>query len=146
MRIPRKAKMKVAINTTALPDIIFMLLFFFMVTTVIQDASLNEMIMAEAYNTTAVTKGDEDVLEVFLKRIGDKDLIQINDEGEYDFEDHAMILKNRIEKMRGQGYFLDKANLYVDASLNMGSVNKVKSVLRDENILKLKYIHKLEGQ
>ena len=146
MRIPRKVKGKVKVNTTALPDIIFMLLFFFMVTTVIQEASVSEMIMAEAYNDTAISEGNEEILEVFIKRVEKDAVIKVNDELPVHFRHYDQVLKNKIKELRNRGVFLNGANLYIDASSEMRFVNKVKAILQEENILNLKYVHKLERQ
>ena len=62
--VKKRGKSTPAISTASLPDIIFMLLFFFMVVTVLRDASL--MVSVITPQATELTKLEQKSLVNFL--------------------------------------------------------------------------------
>jgi len=135
-----------AVNTASLPDIVFMLLFFFMVTTVMRETTLKvENITPKA---TEVQKLEKKSLVAYLYigkpvknlqgAFGTAPRIQLNDafktiddiplfvEMEKDSRDEAE--RNKITW-----------SLKVDSKTKMGIVTEVKQELRKVNALKLNY-------
>ena len=79
MRPPRKNREPVKVNTTALPDIIFMLLFFFMVTTVMQNQNLHTLELPEAYNISTKENTEQSDLEIYLSATAEESVFQVNE-------------------------------------------------------------------
>jgi len=142
----KEKKGQPAVNTASLPDIVFMLLFFFMVTTVMRETSLKvENITPKA---TEVQKLEKKSLVAYLYigkpvknlqgAFGTAPRIQLNDafktiddiplfvEMEKDARDEAE--RNKITW-----------SLKVDSKTKMGIVTEVKQELRKVNALKLNY-------
>lgn len=132
-----------AISTASLPDIIFMLLFFFMVTTVMREVDLKVKItLPEA---TEVTKLEDKALVDYIyigpptnDKLGTEPVIQLNDQyarlDEIDgwvkqgIERRDEVLQPRITR-----------SLKVDKETNMKIVTDVKQELRKSNALKINY-------
>ncbi|MCI5057653.1 MAG: biopolymer transporter ExbD [Flavobacteriales bacterium] len=133
-----------AISTASLPDIVFMLLFFFMVTTVMKETDLNVEI--EPVSATEIDKVEDrsEVCYIYIGPPSDKDKygpeprIQLND----DFADVTEV-RPFIERFRADQpeYKWPKlaTSLRVDKSTKMGVVSDVKQELRKSQQLKLIY-------
>ncbi|RZN82055.1 MAG: biopolymer transporter ExbD [Winogradskyella sp.] len=134
-----------AINTASLPDIVFMLLFFFMVATVMRDNST----MVE--NTLPVADQIEKLKKdrtMFIyagkpssqySNLGTEGRIQINDS----FVSLDAIQSAILEyKATLNEAFKDKivVALKVDEKTNAGIVSDIKQKLREANALKIMYI------
>jgi len=135
-----------AISTASLPDIVFMLLFFFMVATVMRDNSLK--IKNELPSADQVEKLDKKDLvmyiyvgqpsERFESQYGKEARIQLNDKFADVSEVKAFIAAERASKREELVPYLTTA-LKVDKDANMGIVGDIKQVLREENALKINY-------
>ena len=138
-----------AINTASLPDIVFMLLFFFMVATTMRETTLkieNKLPFADQ-----VEKLDKKDLvmyiyigqptEAFQKQYGKESRIQLNDKFADLIDIRAFIASERASKREELVPFLTVA-LKVDENANMGIVGDVKQELRKENALKINYTTK----
>lgn len=137
-----------AISTASLPDIVFMLLFFFMVATVMRQNTLkieNNLPFADQ-----VEKLDKKDLVMYIyagkpsenyKQYGSETRIQLND----DFADvkdiAAFIAAERASKREELIPFLTTA-LKVDSEANMGLIGDIKQELRKVNALKINYTTK----
>lgn len=137
-----------AISTASLPDIVFMLLFFFMVATVMRQNTLkieNNLPFADQ-----VEKLDKKDLVMYIyagkpsdsyKNYGTETRIQLND----DFADvndiAAFIAAERASKREELIPFLTTA-LKVDKDANMGIIGDIKQELRKVNALKINYTTK----
>ena len=143
--IKRKEREKPEFNTTALQDIIFMLLFFFMVATVMRDTST----MVE--NTLPVADQIEKLKKdrtMFIyagkpseqyKNLGTEARIQINDA----FVDLEAIQPAVYEYLTTLPEELKDrlvVALKVDEETNAGIISDVKQELREANALKIMYI------
>ncbi|PCJ24504.1 MAG: biopolymer transporter ExbD [Flavobacteriales bacterium] len=135
-----------AINTASLPDIVFMLLFFFMVTTVMRETSLKvENITPKA---TEVTKLERKSLVAYIyigkpikalqASFGTAPRIQLNDAFK-GLEDIALFVE--MEKNERDELERNKItwSLKVDAKTKMGIVTDVKQELREADALKINY-------
>ena len=135
-----------AISTASLPDIVFMLLFFFMVATVMRQNTL--MIENKLPAADQIEKLDKKDLVMYIyagkpsknfeKQYGDVARIQLNDKFA-DVEDiAAFIASERASKREELVPFLTTA-LKVDSDANMGLVTDIKQELRKVNALKINY-------
>jgi biopolymer transport protein ExbD len=132
-----------AISTASLPDIIFMLLFFFMVTTVMREVDLKVKItLPEA---TEVTKLEDKALVDYIyigppvsKALGTEPLIQLNDQYAK-LEDIDPWVKAGNERREEVLQPKITRSLKVDKETNMKIVTDVKQELRKANALKINY-------
>ncbi|NQX84778.1 MAG: biopolymer transporter ExbD [Flavobacteriaceae bacterium] len=134
-----------AISTASLPDIVFMLLFFFMVATVMRENSLkiqNKLPLADQ-----VEKLDKKnpISYIYMgkpskgyEKFGDVATIQLNDNFAKLDEIGAFISSERAALREELIPFLT-VSLKVDKDANMGIVGDVKQELRKVNALKINY-------
>ena len=142
----KKGKKIGAISTASLPDIVFMLLFFFMVATVMRDNELkinNQLPAADQ-----VEKLDKKDLVMYIyagkpnsgyqAQYGTEARIQLNDKFSEVSDIPAFIYAERESKREEVRPFLTTA-LKVDKETNMGIVGDIKQELRKVNALKINY-------
>lgn len=135
-----------AINTASLPDIVFMLLFFFMVATVMRDSTLK--IENKLPSASEVEKLEKKNLVMYIyvgkpsknykKQYGTEARIQLNDKFAEVSDIPAFIAAERAEKREEERPFLI-TSLKVDKKANMGIVGDIKQELRKVNALKINY-------
>ena len=135
-----------AISTASLPDIVFMLLFFFMVATVMRDSELK--IKNELPAADQVEKLDKKDLVMYIylgkpndgyqELYGEEARIQLNDKISEVGDVQAFIYSERESKREELIPFLTTA-LKVDKNASMGIVGDVKQELRKANALKINY-------
>ncbi|WP_179344330.1 ExbD/TolR family protein [Winogradskyella ursingii] len=134
-----------AISTASLPDIVFMLLFFFMVATVMRDSSLMIENVLPAADQVEKLKKDRTMFiyagkpSESFKRFGQEARIQINDAfvGVEDIQSAVLQAQSElIEEL--QPKFV--VGLKVDKKTNAGLVSDIKQELREANALKIMYI------
>ena len=137
-----------AISTASLPDIVFMLLFFFMVATVMRENTL--MIENNLPFADQVEKLDKKDLVMYIyagkpsdnfKQYGTEARIQLNDKLADVNEIAAFISAERASKREELIPFLTTA-LKVDSDANMGLIGDIKQELRKVNALKINYTTK----
>ncbi len=137
-----------AISTASLPDIVFMLLFFFMVATVMRQNTL--MIENNLPFADQVEKLDKKDLVMYIyagkpsdnyKQYGTAAKIQLNDKFADVNEIAAFIQAERASKREELVPFLTTA-LKVDSEANMGLIMDIKQELRKVNALKINYTTK----
>lgn len=138
-----------AISTASLPDIVFMLLFFFMVVTVMRDTSLKvQNILPFA---DQVEKLDKKNLIMYIyagkpspryqETFGTESRIQLNDKYASVNEVQQFIKEERLSKREELQDKLTTA-LKVDKETNMGLVSDIKQELRKAEALKINYTTK----
>ncbi|WP_299098560.1 biopolymer transporter ExbD [uncultured Winogradskyella sp.] len=134
-----------AISTASLPDIVFMLLFFFMVATVMRDSSL--MIENNLPSADQVEKLKKD-RTVFIyggkpseqyKQFGTEPRIQFND-AFIGVSDVGPSVRQAIYELNEDLQSKVVIGLKVDKETNAGLVSDIKQELRKENALKVMYI------
>ena len=140
----KKGKGSPGINTSSLPDIIFMLLFFFMVTTTMREVSYKvKMKLPEA---TEVQKLEKKSLVSYIyvgppvnsRMYGTNTRIQLNDQFATvdDIAEFVQIERqNRAESDRK----LITTSLKVDSDTRMGIVTDIKQELRKSGAFKINY-------
>ncbi|NAY92744.1 biopolymer transporter ExbD [Muricauda sp. JGD-17] len=135
-----------AVSTASLPDIVFMLLFFFMTVTTMKDSSLLvENTLPNASETKKLEKKDR-VIYIYVgkptqeyeKVFGTEPKIQLNDKFASVEEVGSYILAERAKKPQELQNVLTTA-LKVDKNANMGLITDIKQELRKVNALKVNY-------
>jgi len=135
-----------AISTASLPDIIFMLLFFFMVSTVMRENTLK--IKVHVPGATEVQKLERKSLVSYINigepksnyvsMYGTEPRIQLND-AFATVDDIRDYISTEREKMDENERPLMTTSLKVDDNTRMGIVTDVKQELRKASALKINY-------
>ncbi len=135
-----------AVNTASLPDIVFMLLFFFMVATVMRQNTL--MIQNKLPFANQVEKLDKKDLVMYIyagkpslryqQKYGTEARIQLNDKFSEVSDVQGFIYAEREAKREELIPYLTTA-LKVDVETNMGLVSDIKQELRKAEALKINY-------
>ena len=135
-----------AISTASLPDIVFMLIFFFMVATVMRDSTLMvKNILPAADQIQKLDKKDR-VMYIYAgkpssrysDKYGTQARIQLNDKFSTVGEIGAFVLAERASKRQELQNVLTTA-LKVDGDTKMGLITDIKQELRKVNALKINY-------
>ena len=134
------------VSTASLPDIVFMLLFFFMTVTVMKDSSLKvENVLPNASEIKKLEKKDRVVYiyvgkptQEYQKVFGTEPKIQLNDKFANPSDVGDYILAERAKKSQELQNVLTTA-LKVDKNANMGLISDIKQELRKVNALKVNY-------
>lgn len=135
-----------AVSTASLPDIIFMLLFFFMVATVMREVTL--VVSITAPEAAEVQKLEDKSLVSFIyigkptkalrAKWGEADRIQLNDA----FAEVSQIgdfVSLEVEQIAEYKRKRHIVSMKVDQDAKMGLVTDVKQELRKANALKINY-------
>jgi len=135
-----------AVSTASLPDIVFMLLFFFMTVTTMKDSSL--MVANTLPNASEIKKLEKKDRVIYIyvgtptqeyqKVFGSEPRIQLNDKFANVDEVGSYILAERAKKPQELQNVLTTA-LKVDKEANMGLITDIKQQLREVNALKVNY-------
>ncbi len=135
-----------AVSTASLPDIVFILLFFFMTVTVMKDGSL--MVDNKLPYADQIQKLDKKDRIIYIyagtpsvqyqKSYGTTAKIQLNDKFADVKEVGSYILAERAKKRQELQNVLTTA-LKVDEKTNMGLISDIKQELRKVNALKINY-------
>ena len=138
-----------AISTASLPDIVFMLLFFFMVVTVLRDTSIK--VQQDLPYADQVEKLEKKNLVMYIyagkpskryqQQFGDEAKIQLNDKFASIKDIQQYIYEERQSK-REELRNLLITSLKVDQETNMGLISDIKQELREAEALKINYTTK----
>ena len=142
-KFKKKKREMGAISTASLPDIVFMLLFFFMVATVLRTEE--EMVKVVRPEASEIYKIEKKHLIRYInigppqdKRYGTEPVIQLNDQ----FADVAQI-RDWVENERLTLAEAEQTKMWVsmkvDQDTKMGVVTDVKQELRKASALKVLY-------
>ena len=132
------------IPTAALPDIIFMLLFFFMVTTVLRETTI--MVAQSLPKSTQLSKLERKSLVSYIyigkpvkeSLYGKEPKIQVNDVF-IDTKDIVMFVSREKDKLSEVERDQITMALKVDVDAKMGIVSDVQEELREANARKVLY-------
>jgi len=143
----KKPRQAPGINTASLPDIVFILLFFFMVATRMRETDIKvKQVLPQATEMEKLEK--KDLLSYiyigapekrYQKELGTAPRLQLNDQLA-DVEDIAVFVEAEKEKMPDENRAKIIMALKVDKDVNVGIISDVKTELRKANALKLTYI------
>ncbi len=149
----KRGKSTPAISTASLPDIIFMLLFFFMVVTVLRDSSL--MVKVNTPQASELTKLEEKSLVNYLyigrptdqykEQYGTSPRLQLGDKFAT-VDDIPLFLEKHKIKVAENKRARITSSLKVDGDVTMGIVQDIKTQLRKSNQLKVNYSAKPKNE
>ena len=135
-----------ALSTSSLPDIVFMLLFFFMVSTSMRDEDLK--VRVRNPEATEVTKLEKKTLvtyifvgvpqQSFQARYGTEPRLQLNDQFATVNDIQSYIVQER-ESMKENDRPLMTVSIKADYDCPMGIITDVKQALREAQALKISY-------
>jgi biopolymer transport protein ExbD len=144
-KFKKKTKAKQEIPTTAMPDIVFMLLIFFMVTTVLREVTL--LVKVDFTKAENIQKIDQKRLVTYIyigperlsgNRYGDTK-VQIDDQM---ITDIPAIRNIMYDKLIEQPKLI--VSLRIDLKSEMGLVTDIKEELRKAGTLRINYSTKRE--
>ncbi len=135
-----------ALNTSSLPDIIFMLLFFFMVATTMKETEA--MVVTKYPRATEIKKLEKKSLVSFIyvgpptskyrAQLGSEPRIQLNDRFATPEDIEAYIATER-EGMKEADRPKMTVSIKADSDTKMGIITDVKQALRKASALKINY-------
>ncbi|UGS21308.1 ExbD/TolR family protein [Flavobacterium cyclinae] len=135
-----------AISTASLPDIVFMLLFFFMTATTMKDSDLKIENTLPKANQTAKLHKKQYVMYVYAGKpseryrntLGASDRIQLADRMSSPADIKNFVISERAQRNSEDEKYLT-ASLKIDKNVKMGLVSAIKLELRKVNQLKVNY-------
>ena len=137
------------INTASLPDIVFMLLFFFMVSTTMREQELKINVSVPV--ATELQKLEKKSLVSYIyvgqpkrnyqKIFGSEPRIQLNDAFKQVKEIPDYVAAEREARDENERPFMT-TSLKIDEEVRMGIVTDIKQELRKANALKINYSSK----
>jgi biopolymer transport protein ExbD len=144
-KFKKKKKGMTAVNTASLPDIVFMLLFFFMVTTTMRETDL-KIDTPKLPSATEVKKLEHKSLVNTIYVGKAKDLkygttynrIQLNDKISTANEVPAFIMNARLKVSEAEIPFMT-TSIKADEKSSVGTITDIRLKLRDVNALKISY-------
>jgi biopolymer transport protein ExbD len=133
-----------AVSTASLPDIVFMLLFFFMVTTVMREVDLK--VKVNRPEASEIQKLEQKALVHYIyigepidaKKFGSEPRIQIADDFAEVKDIQSSVISFRETKNESEVPLITYS-LKVDREAKMGVITDVKQELREVYALKLNY-------
>lgn len=141
-----------ALNTSSLPDIVFMLLFFFMVSTTMREVEMK--VDVKLPDATEVQKLEKKSLvsyiyvgppsKQFRAQLGDAPRIQLNDSYS-NLEQIGEFVASERDKLKEEDRPEMTTSLKVNNETRMGVVTDIKQSLRRANALKISYAAKDAG-
>jgi biopolymer transport protein ExbD len=138
----KKKKGMPAVNTASLPDIVFMLLFFFMVTTTMRETEL-QIETPRLPSATEVKKLEHKSLVSTIyvgkakdAKYGKGDKIQLNDKIATPDDIPAFIYNERDKVSEKEQPYMT-TSIKADKESSVGTISDIKLKLRDVNALKL---------
>jgi len=141
-KFQKKKKEMPAVNTASLPDIVFMLLFFFMVTTVMRetDLKIQKPSLPKADQVKKLEKKSL-VSYIYVGKSKDGtpgDKIQLNDRISNVNDVPNFIFLERRKHSEDEIPLLT-TSIKADMKVNVGTISDIKQQLRDVNALKINY-------
>lgn len=140
-------------NTSALPDIIFMLLFFFMVATTMKET--DSMVTVKYPEATEIKKLEKKSLVSFIyigppnkkyrAKLGSQPRIQLNDRFATP-EDIQTYIATEREGMKEVDRPKMTVSIKADSDTKMGIITEVKQALRKASALKINYSSRLREE
>ena len=134
------------ISTASLPDIVFMLLFFFMVSTTMRDSTV--MVQVKVPDATEIKKLQKKSLvsyinvgppmKKYIATFGTEPRIQLNDQFATVEDIKQFIVSERESKKENERPQMT-TSLKVNAETKMGIVTDIKQALRKASALKINY-------
>jgi biopolymer transport protein ExbD len=134
------------LNTSSLPDLIFTLLFFFMIVTTLREVTLK--VEFKVPQGTELEKLEKKSLVTFIyvgkptqefrKKMGSESRVQLNDSYAEVAEIQDYIIQERSSMKEEDQPFMT-VSLKIDQETKMGIINDIKQALRQAYALKINY-------
>lgn len=134
------------VSTASLPDIVFMLLFFFMVSTTMKEVELKVVVKVPA--ASEIKKLEKKSLvsyinvgepqKAFVKILGTEPRIQLND-AFADVNDIGNFIESERQQRDENEVPFMTTSLKIDAKTKMGIVSDIKQELRRVSALRINY-------
>ena len=135
-----------AINTSALPDIVFMLLFFFMVATVMREVDLK--VTVNKPQATEIQKLERKSLVTYIyagaprvkyqDKFGRSPRVQLNDAFASLDDIQPFVIQEREQKSEEDAAMMTMS-IKADKTVKMGLITDIKLQLRKAQALKINY-------
>lgn len=137
MRMFRQQKSKdmPGLNTAALPDLIFTVLFFFMFVTHMRQIDNNVMVMTPQGNNLEKVATRPSVITMFVTG---EETVNI-DNRRVKVTDVADYISAERKKMTPEDARRIMVNIKADKSVHMGTMNSIRQQLRSINVLNVNY-------
>ena len=142
----KKDKALPAVNTSALPDIVFMLLFFFMVATVMREVDLK--VTVNKPQATEIQKLERKSLVTYLyagaprvkyqDKFGRSPRVQLNDAFASLEDIQPFVIQEREQKSEEDAAMMTMS-IKADKTVKMGLITDIKLQLRKAQALKINY-------
>lgn len=142
----KKSGQSQSINTASLPDIVFMLLFFFMVSTTMKEVTL--MVKMQVPEATELQKLEKKSLVTYIyvgvpsrpyqSTFGSEPRVQLNDQFATISDIQSYIIQER-ESMRENDRPKMTVSIKADYDTPMGIITDIKQALRRSQALKISY-------
>jgi len=142
-KFKKKKKGIPAVNTASLPDIVFMLLFFFMVSTTMRETDLlikkpnlpmasevKKLEMKSLVSTIYVGKSKDERIAGDKIQVNDK-IIDVKDVPSFILSEQALRKEEEVKYMT--------TSIKADKEANVGTILDIKEQLRDINALKVSF-------
>jgi len=139
-----KKRASPALSTASLPDIVFMLLFFFMVATVMRETDMQVDIKPPVANEIIKLENRKLVGHIYIgfpvnQNLGREPRIQLNDQLVDDATKIKGYVADKVGALSEEERTQFVVSLKVDAKTKMGIVNRVKYELRINEYFKINY-------
>ena len=131
MKFQKKSKTKTEIPTASMPDIIFMLLIFFMVSTVLKQYEGLKVVLPEAQKITKLKGSKRNISTIWVNQ---EKRVVIDDVEIVDIKKLLTIVWQKLNEN-----VQIKISLKADKNVDMGIVSDVHQELRQANALRLVY-------
>jgi biopolymer transport protein ExbD len=134
MQFAKKSKAEAAIPTASLPDIIFMLLIFFMVVTVFKEFNGLPVLIPSA-RTTEKLESKRNVAYMWADKMG---RVSVDDK---------IVTLDDIEPMMAEKFAANRRiiiSMKIDQDVEMGLVTDIQERLRDAYTLRVSYATRLK--
>jgi biopolymer transport protein ExbD len=142
----KKDKSLPAVNTSALPDIVFMLLFFFMVATVMREVDLK--VTVNKPQATEIQKLERKSLVTYIyagaprvkyqDKFGRSPRVQLNDAFASLDDIQPFVIQEREQKAEEDAAMMTMS-IKADKTVKMGLITDIKLQLRKAQALKINY-------
>ena len=134
------------VNTSSLPDIVFMLLFFFMATTTMKEVTYKvDVKVPEATELQKLEKKSLTrylyvgiVIKEYLKMYGKESRVQLDD-AFAEVDEIEMFIENERNAMKESDQGLLTVSIKADKETKMGIITDIKQALRRAQALKINY-------
>ena len=134
------------VNTSSLPDIVFMLLFFFMATTTMKEVTYKvQLTVPEATELQKLEKKSltryiyvGTPMKEYQKMYGKESRVQLDD-AFAEVSEIEMFIENERNAMKESDQGLLTVSIKADKETKMGIITDIKQALRRAQALKIKY-------